>query len=198
MRYSTDHRDNTHRKIVQVAARLFRRHGYSGTGVDSIMKQASLTAGGFYSHFRSKEKLLIEALEEALIAPRRAYSSGVEKLFGLSWLEAFLGRSFSSVHRDTPEKGCPLTALVSDFARSSKSLKETYEKEILRSVELLEERMPEFPGFSRKQRTLATVALIIGGINLARAVKNEQFSNEILQSCIAFAMPEKIRKQNAS
>jgi AcrR family transcriptional regulator len=47
-------KEETHERIVEVAARAIRRTGYSGTGVADIMKEAGLTHGGFYAHFDSR------------------------------------------------------------------------------------------------------------------------------------------------
>ena len=58
-------REVTHDRIVEVAARALRRHGFDGVGVADVMKQAGLTHGGFYAHFASREALLAEAVERA-------------------------------------------------------------------------------------------------------------------------------------
>src|SRR5262245_16491772 len=44
-------------KILDVAGTLFRERGFDGIGVADIMKQAGLTHGGFYGHFKSKDDL---------------------------------------------------------------------------------------------------------------------------------------------
>ena len=66
MRYPREHKAETHSKIVKAAARLFRERGYDGVGVDAIMNEVGLTAGGFYAHFGSKEALFAEAIGAAL------------------------------------------------------------------------------------------------------------------------------------
>src|SRR5213594_93500 len=58
-------KDATHERIVAVAARAIRRSGYDGTGVADIMKEAGLTHGAFYSHFASREAMLVEAAGKA-------------------------------------------------------------------------------------------------------------------------------------
>ena len=57
MRYPTGYKQQTNERILRAAGRLFRKQGYAATGVDAVMKSADLTAGAFYSHFRSKEDL---------------------------------------------------------------------------------------------------------------------------------------------
>src|SRR5882724_458040 len=66
MRVSREKAAENREKIVDVAARLFREHGFDGVGVDTIMKQAGLTHGGFYGHFGSKDDLAAEAVTRAL------------------------------------------------------------------------------------------------------------------------------------
>src|SRR5215510_6633107 len=66
MRYAKEHKAETRQKILEAAGRLFREHGYDGVGVDAIMAEVGLTAGGFYSHFKSKQALFAEAMSLAL------------------------------------------------------------------------------------------------------------------------------------
>ena len=65
MRYAADQKAKTRARIVAAAGRVFRREGYHAAGVDKVMAEAGLTAGGFYAHFDSKQALLAEALEHA-------------------------------------------------------------------------------------------------------------------------------------
>jgi AcrR family transcriptional regulator len=63
MRYPKGHKDKTRQRIVTAAARLFRRHGYAGVGIDEIMAAADLTRGGFYGYFRSKSDLFAAVMQ---------------------------------------------------------------------------------------------------------------------------------------
>ncbi|MEO0368552.1 MAG: helix-turn-helix domain-containing protein, partial [Pseudomonadota bacterium] len=36
---------------------MFRQNGFAKTSIDDVMEAASLTRGGFYAHFKSKEDL---------------------------------------------------------------------------------------------------------------------------------------------
>ena len=47
-------------RVLDVAGTLFRERGFDGIGVADLMKQAGLTHGGFYGHFKSKEDLAAE------------------------------------------------------------------------------------------------------------------------------------------
>src|SRR4029450_6040024 len=56
-------------KILDVAGTLFRERGFDGIGVAAIMKQAGLTHGGFFGHFKSKDDLAAEITGRGLGRP---------------------------------------------------------------------------------------------------------------------------------
>ena len=59
-------KEESRRRIMTAAARLFHVHGIDAVGVDAIMHQAGLTHGGFYGHFASKEALAAEVCADEL------------------------------------------------------------------------------------------------------------------------------------
>lgn len=65
MRYSQDHKAQTHNRIIKEASARFRRDGIGATGLQPLMKALGLTHGGFYSHFKSKDELVEKALQAA-------------------------------------------------------------------------------------------------------------------------------------
>src|SRR2546430_9180459 len=61
MRYSREHKLETHARIVKKASVRLREKGAHGIGVADLMKEAGLTHGGFYPHFDSPGALVIQA-----------------------------------------------------------------------------------------------------------------------------------------
>jgi len=53
----------THERI---ASKKFREEGLAGIGIADLMKEAGLTVGGFYKHFKSHDDLVAEAVGSAL------------------------------------------------------------------------------------------------------------------------------------
>lgn len=49
--------------IIQTAIALFSQHGFNGTGVDMIMREAKVSKKTMYSYFRSKEELILASLQ---------------------------------------------------------------------------------------------------------------------------------------
>ena len=57
-------------QLIQIAAKIFAKEGYTETSIDSISKQAGMTGPALYRHFSSKQEILdticISGLEQAL------------------------------------------------------------------------------------------------------------------------------------
>jgi AcrR family transcriptional regulator len=58
--------------LMDAAATVIAKRGYSGTSVDSIVEAAGLSKGTFYWHFKSKEHLLLALIEERIDRPARS------------------------------------------------------------------------------------------------------------------------------
>lgn len=187
MRYPKEQKAETHGRILSAAARLFRESGYDGVGVDAIMNEAGLTAGGFYSHFSSKEALFAEAMATALDPGKVLRATKNSALGATDPLGALIKGYLSRTHRDSVGDGCPLPALTSDVARKSDATRESYEQQFLRFVNDVEALLPESAAPTRA-RALAIVAQCVGGLMLSRAVKSEKVSDQILKSCRLAAM----------
>jgi len=183
VRYPKKQKAETRGRILEAAARLFRESGYDGAGVDAIMAEAGLTAGGFYSHFRSKEALFAEAMTTAL-EPQHLLSGTRPNHDPLvSLIKSYLSRT----HRDMTGAGCPLPAVTSDVARQGDSTREAYERQFLKYVDEIETMLADHSGESR-ERALAIIAQCVGGLMLSRAVKDSKLSDQILRACRSAAL----------
>ena len=57
---------HTRASLLQAAARVYARSGFGGATLDEVAAEAGFTKGAVYSHFGSKENLLLALLEEHL------------------------------------------------------------------------------------------------------------------------------------
>ena len=60
----TDRGEATRRHILEAAARVFAEKGYAASSLNDLIREASVTKGGFYFHFPSKEALAVAVLRE--------------------------------------------------------------------------------------------------------------------------------------
>lgn len=56
---------NLKERIIHESMKLFSLKGFLCTSIDDILKASKSSKGGFYNHFRSKEELFFQVLEEA-------------------------------------------------------------------------------------------------------------------------------------
>jgi len=162
---------------------VFRRQGYHAAGVDEVMEEAGLTAGGFYGHFASKEALLAETLAPAAAGALR--DERIEHLTGRAWAEAFVERYLSPAHLVKTEDGCPLPPLVSEVARAGASVKASFEAVVRGLASRLQ---GQAGGDVSEDRALAVLALCVGGLGVARSVQNEALAERILAACRDLAL----------
>src|ERR1700730_449105 len=106
MRYSREHKLETHARIVKKASARLREKGAHGIGVADLMQEAGLTHGGFYAHFDSREALVIEAFAYAMDRSREHWRKLAEQTSPEKRLGAIVDSYLTSVHRDDPGQGC--------------------------------------------------------------------------------------------
>ena len=112
MRYSQDHKAQTHQRIIKEASVRFRRDGIGANGLQPLMKALNLTHGGFYAHFKSKDELV----EKALLASAAKLEAHCEMLFRQERpLDAFIDSYLSDWHHSSPDQGCPLPTMCSEL-----------------------------------------------------------------------------------
>jgi AcrR family transcriptional regulator len=63
-RTQAQRRDDTQRRLVAAARRLFAEKGYAGTGTPEIVAAAGVTRGALYHHFADKQALFRTVVEE--------------------------------------------------------------------------------------------------------------------------------------
>lgn len=186
----------THRRILSSASSLMRREGLAGASVPRVMRGAGLTVGGFYAHFRSKQAMDAEVLRTTLAERRAAWFAGLEGSAGTAWLARAVKRYLSPTHRDAPHDGCPLPAVLSELGRADRRTREAAVEAIEAYARAIEERAREAErpgvgaGATPRERALATLALCIGGVALARAFGERPASDEVLRACARWALPD--------
>lgn len=181
MRYPAGHKEQTRAKILRAAGKVFRREGYHAAGVDKVMEEVGLTAGGFYAHFESKESLLAEMLAPAAAEAGALRDQELEEVAGRAWVEAFVECYLRPSHLTKTEEGCPLPALVSEIARTGGPVKASFEAIIRDLAARL--RSQAGPEGLTEDRALAILALCIGGLGVARSVNDRAFAEQILAAC---------------
>src|SRR5271154_4754677 len=119
MRYVKGHGLQTRSRIVEEASYGLRQTGADGMSVADVMKLAGLTHGGFYSHFESRDALVIEAFASAMDRTDASWPPLIVAKPREERFETVVESYLSPRHRDHPAQGWALPALGTDIARSS-------------------------------------------------------------------------------
>lgn len=179
MRYPPSHKRETRARILDAAAGLLRSRGIDGTGVDAVMARAGLTAGGFYSHFRSKNALISAALETAAEQSARRWYGPLSGLRGRAFGRALLARYLSPEHRDDRAGGCILPSLGAEMPRATRKSRQHFEQRLRGLCTQVEAGFGSAHPVGR-EAILAGLALSVGGLVLSRAVVDRAFADELL------------------
>ncbi len=180
MRHSRTEKAKTHERIVAIASKKFREEGLTGIGIADLMKEAGLTVGGFYKHFKSRDALVAEAVGSSLDMWKDridASAAGGPPVTYDSLIDIYL----TEAHRNHPGTGCPVAALAPDLARTSKRTRAVVTQKIRNNIELLATLIRGTNGKgggTARSRAIITYCALVGAIGMARAVSDEELSRE--------------------
>jgi TetR/AcrR family transcriptional regulator, transcriptional repressor for nem operon len=178
----TTRKEESRERIVSTTAQAIRRHGYHGVGISDLMKQAGLTHGAFYAHFTSRDDLLAAAAD-------RAGADGIEGLRRLAdaapageGLHAIIDAYLSEPHAVAEAAGCPVAALGCEMPRQAPEVRAAATRRIKELVSLLERQLPDWGGAGAHDQALATLAALVGGLVIARAVDDPRLRHATLRA----------------
>src|SRR6266850_3556861 len=182
MRYSKEHKLETHARIVKKASVRLREKGAHGVGVADLMKEAGLTHGGFYAHFDSREALVIEAFADAMDRSIAHWRKKAEQTPIDKRLAAIVDSYLTPTHRDDPGHGCAIPALSAEIARESPKTRKAFAAKLEQMVEMLAAQIPDVPRKTARKQAMASLATMMGTLVLARVAGSGEFSGDILEA----------------
>lgn len=182
MNAKTERRERSHEDILESASRLLRERGIAGARVAEVMRGAGLTVGGFYAHFESKEALVDEVFRRTAAGLRERLFAGLHDKPELDRAEIILKRYISARHRDDIERGCPLPAVAGEVATTAPSHRDALEEQITSMADELAGHVGATTAADARQVALGMIALMVGALSLARAVKSQGLSDDILRA----------------
>ena len=188
MRYSPEHKAETHLKIVKDAARRVRAEGLTGAAVSAVMRDAGLTHGGFYKHFGDKNELLIESLREGFRETSSRLAGAAEHSEPANAWKAIVKTYLSPEHCDHPEVGCPLAALAPDLARAGKTIKPRILKELQKYRARILPFMPGRRTADKERAFFAVFSTMIGTIAIARILPDRDARVAVLENARDFLL----------
>jgi TetR/AcrR family transcriptional regulator, transcriptional repressor for nem operon len=178
MRYSAQHKAQTHERLIKTAAKQFRRRGVQGIGIAKLMGGLGLTHGGFYAHFDNKSELVAAAarniFKEATVqieAAAAAAPKGRE-------LTAIISSYLSAGHRDT--HGCLLPGLTGEIARQPQTVRTALTQAFYEYANRISKYMPGSNEEERRSQARLLFSGMAGTMMVARAINDRQLSDTML------------------
>jgi TetR/AcrR family transcriptional regulator, transcriptional repressor for nem operon len=178
-RYDQEHKGETRRRIIDSAGRRFKQHGIDGSGVAALMSDAGLTNGAFYAHFESKDDLVANVVADQLRAQHATLGSLPE---GRAALEEYVRDYLSPRHRDDPSTGCPSAALLDEIGRCDGAIRDSYTEGMQSIVDVVATHVSPHDPSAARITSLGLFSLLVGTLQLARAVSDPQLSDDVLES----------------
>ncbi len=171
-------------RVIDTAATLFREKGIDGVGVADLMKAAGMTHGGFYRQFKSKDDLIVQAVERAF---EQMSADITGKLADSEQPFATLVRHYvSDHHRDDPGHGCSLASLATDAARhDDPALRDALGGIVASYLNLLTKLLPGPGPEARRMAAISVLSEMIGAVVLSRVVPDPGRAAEIIATVSA-------------
>ena len=170
-RVSNAEKQKSHRRIVEVAARLFREQGIEATGLAEIMSAAGMTHGGFYRHFANKDELVREAFDSAFNASIATLVDTPENENDNKAFSDYLDMYLSLEHVSKPGIGCPIAAIGSELQRQDIDVAESVKQVAM----LLGKESDPYLGYAR-------LSMIVGAVTLARLMYGDDDAEMVLEA----------------
>jgi AcrR family transcriptional regulator len=173
-------KEESRARILASAGRGFRAQGYGGLGVDGLAKAAGVTSGAFYAHFGSKA----QAFREAVRAGMADLGEGIAgfRAQGGEWLGRFIDFYLGERGHEPLEHSCALQSLTVEVARADAETRQGYAEELTAIADALGRDLPPDGDMSGWERGVALLALLSGGVSMARAVDDPELADAITEA----------------
>src|SRR6201990_2173408 len=162
MRYSKEHKQETHARIVKKASVRLREKGAHGIGVADLMKDAGLTHGGFYAHFDSREALVIEAFAHAMDRSTERWRKLGETTPPEQRLATIVESYLTPVHRDDPGHGCAVPTLGAEIARESPKTRRAFAAKLEQMIDMMSDQIPDISRKAARKQAMSAIATMMG------------------------------------
>ena len=156
----------TRERILLAAMELFRKHGFANTSLAQILERSSITKGGFYFHYKSKEELCFAVLKRTRDFWIKNVIAALDREPDARSRIRKMVETMTQMYRGDIFHGCALLAVLtaemmesqSEFAEQIKGIISEWQKSI---VTILEQGRAE--GLFRKDMDSEALALILIG-----------------------------------
>ncbi len=178
MPHPTGKKEAGRARLLAGAGRSFRAFGYGGIGVDGIAKEAGVTSGAFYAHFRSKAAIFDQVVRDGLAD----LAAGIDRFrsSGRDWAARFIDFYVDDRRTCDVRQSCALQALAGEAARGDSDARAGFAAGFDQAVEALSN--PAVASALDRDTAIALLAMLSGGVTIARAIPDPKQSVEVAEA----------------
>lgn len=186
----TPRSESTRQFIIETTAGLFNKKGYAGTSLSDLTEATRLTKGSIYGNFENKEEVALAVFNfnaerrVAIIQNKLSQAVGYKDK-----LLAFINLFSTAEIGVFPEGGCPLLNAGTEADDTHEPLRQRVSEEISNTlqevVSIIRDGIiaREFrPDTDANQLALSLLAIIQGGIFIARTTRNPTHLDTVLKT----------------
>jgi AcrR family transcriptional regulator len=163
---------------MAAGAELFRRNGYSGTGLKQIVTEANAPFGSLYHFFPGgKEQLGTEVVRSSGLAYIRLFDLFIDPAPDLiSGIEAFFAAGIATLEATDYVEGCPIATVALEVASTNEPLREATADVFTAWIDAGTGKFAKF-GLSREAARTLTISVVNsleGAFVLCRALRDTE------------------------
>lgn len=182
--------ERTRQFIIEKTAGIFNMKGYAGTSMSDLTEATGLTKGSIYGNFENKEEVALAAFDHNYAKIHRIIRQRVQQAVTYHDKLMVYAQVYDQFTLTTfPPGGCPILNTAIEADDTHELLKDRAAKALLRWKKNIETIIKagidagEFKkGVDPAQQALSVIALIEGGIMIAKATNSPGSLDKILKT----------------
>jgi AcrR family transcriptional regulator len=163
---------------MAAGAELFRRNGYSGTGLKQIVSEANAPFGSLYHFFPGgKEQLGQEVIRTSGLAYIQLFDLFIAPAEDLiSGIEAFFAAGIATLEATDYVEGCPIATVALEVAATNEPLRQATADVFTAWIDAGTEKFAKFGIGTEAARTLTITAVnnLEGAFVLCRSLRDAE------------------------
>jgi AcrR family transcriptional regulator len=159
--------------LVETAMKLFCKHGFRATGIDTVLNESGVAKKTLYNHFRSKDELIIATLQKRDEDFMNFARSGIEKYAPRQEGDPRMARALalfdtlSEWINDDSFTGCTFINASAEFPRREDPIHVACANHKKLVTQFIEELIAELPLPDSRQTAKQITLLVEGAIVVA-------------------------------
>jgi AcrR family transcriptional regulator len=174
----SEQKRETRQRILDAAARGFRKGGFGGLGVDGLAREAGVTSGAFYVHFKSKADAFRESVAQGVAEVERGMRH-FQTTAPKTWWSEFVRFYLGAKRKCELAESCGLQSLASEVARADAASRKVFTAELIKVAQVIADGPRPSDAPATAEGAYIALSTLIGAVTLTRAVDDASLANGI-------------------